>query len=133
MQYGFHGVAYFLYSQNAYNKRYYQRRSWCKGSRTSTNALSVRRIVDSPAGKCENPCQAPLVDKCYTLSIPNPGAAVKRRTHLTGGQADLFEKDVLFIRLRLLGDIVFTIPAIQLFKQRFPGSRLHYVVEERFS
>jgi len=52
---------------------------------------------------------------------------------LTGGQADLFEKDVLFIRLRLLGDIVFTIPAIQLFKQRFPGSRLHYVVEERFS
>ncbi len=40
---------------------------------------------------------------------------------------------MLFIRLRLLGDIVFTIPAIQLFKQRFPGTRLHYVVEERFS
>ena len=40
---------------------------------------------------------------------------------------------MLFIRLRLLGDIVFTIPAIQLFKERFPGTRLHYVVEERFS
>ncbi len=40
---------------------------------------------------------------------------------------------MLFIRLRLLGDIVFTIPAIQLFKQRYPGTRLHYVVEERFS
>jgi ADP-heptose:LPS heptosyltransferase len=52
---------------------------------------------------------------------------------LTGGQGDFFEKDMLFIRLRLLGDIVFTIPAIQLFKQRFPGARLHYVVEERFS
>jgi ADP-heptose:LPS heptosyltransferase len=51
---------------------------------------------------------------------------------LTGGQDDFFERDVLFIRLRLLGDIVFTIPAIQLFKQRFPGTRLHYVVEERF-
>jgi ADP-heptose:LPS heptosyltransferase len=52
---------------------------------------------------------------------------------LSGGRDDIFEKDVLFIRLRLLGDIVFTIPAIQLFKQRFPGTRLHYVVEERFS
>jgi heptosyltransferase-1 len=55
------------------------------------------------------------------------------RTNLTGGHDDLLGKDVLFIRLRLLGDIVFTIPAIQLFKQRFPGARLHYVVEERFS
>jgi ADP-heptose:LPS heptosyltransferase len=52
---------------------------------------------------------------------------------LTGGLDDFIEKDVLFIRLRLLGDIVFTIPAIQLFKQRFPDTRLHYVVEERFS
>lgn len=51
---------------------------------------------------------------------------------MTGGQGDFLEKDILFIRLRLLGDIVFTIPAIQLFKQRFPGTRLHYVVEERF-
>jgi ADP-heptose:LPS heptosyltransferase len=52
---------------------------------------------------------------------------------LTGVEDDFLEKDVLFIRLRLLGDIVFTIPAIQLFKHRFPGSSLHYVVEERFS
>lgn len=43
-----------------------------------------------------------------------------------------FERDVLFIRLRLLGDIIFTIPAVRLFKERFPGTRLHYVVEERF-
>jgi len=43
------------------------------------------------------------------------------------------EHDVLFIRLRLLGDIVFTIPAVRLFKDRFPGIRLHYVVEERFA
>jgi heptosyltransferase-1 len=43
------------------------------------------------------------------------------------------ERDVLFIRLRLLGDIVFTIPAVRLFKQRFPGARLHYVVEARFA
>ena len=43
----------------------------------------------------------------------------------------LASSDVLFIRLRLLGDIVFTIPAVRLFKERFPGTRLHYVVEER--
>lgn len=45
---------------------------------------------------------------------------------------DSFAGDVLFMRLRLLGDIVFTIPAVALFKERFPGTRLHYVVEERF-
>jgi len=52
---------------------------------------------------------------------------------LTGGQGSGCESDVLFIRLRLLGDIVFTIPAVQAFKNRFPSTRLHYVVEERFS
>jgi ADP-heptose:LPS heptosyltransferase len=41
-------------------------------------------------------------------------------------------EDVLFIRLRLLGDIIFTIPAIQIFKKYWPSCRLHYVVEERF-
>jgi ADP-heptose:LPS heptosyltransferase len=46
---------------------------------------------------------------------------------------DPFAADMLFIRLRLLGDIVFTIPAVELFKRRFPRTRLHYVVEERFA
>jgi heptosyltransferase-1 len=41
-------------------------------------------------------------------------------------------EDVLFIRLRLLGDIIFTIPAIDIFKRHRPLSRVHYVVEERF-
>lgn len=45
---------------------------------------------------------------------------------------DFIEGEVLFMRLRLLGDIVFTIPAVAMFKERFPGSRVHYVVEERF-
>jgi len=40
--------------------------------------------------------------------------------------------DVLFIRLRLLGDIIFTIPALQLFKNRYPKTRIHYLVEQRF-
>jgi ADP-heptose:LPS heptosyltransferase len=44
----------------------------------------------------------------------------------------IIPKDVLFIRLRLLGDIIFTIPAIEIFKGRWPQSRVHYVVEERF-
>ncbi|MBN2345825.1 MAG: glycosyltransferase family 9 protein [Candidatus Aminicenantes bacterium] len=51
---------------------------------------------------------------------------------MAGFPVDFLERDVLFIRLRLLGDIVFTIPAIRLFKNRHPSSRLHYVVEERF-
>jgi len=41
-------------------------------------------------------------------------------------------ENILFIRLRLLGDIIFTIPAIQIFKKHRPQSRVHYVVEERF-
>jgi heptosyltransferase-1 len=44
----------------------------------------------------------------------------------------MIQEDVLFIRLRLLGDIIFTIPAIQIFKKRWPQSRVHYVVEDRF-
>ncbi len=41
-------------------------------------------------------------------------------------------KNILFIRLRLLGDIIFTIPSIQILKQHFPQARVHYVVEEAF-
>jgi len=52
---------------------------------------------------------------------------------LSSVQGEPFEDDVLFIRLRLLGDIIFTIPSIELFKRRFPRTRLHYVVEERFA
>ncbi len=41
--------------------------------------------------------------------------------------------DALFLRLRLLGDIVFTIPAVARFKERLPGTRLYFAVEERFA
>jgi len=51
---------------------------------------------------------------------------------MPSGPGVFFAGDALFIRLRLLGDIVFTIPAVQLFRERYPGTRLHYVVEERF-
>jgi ADP-heptose:LPS heptosyltransferase len=39
---------------------------------------------------------------------------------------------ILFIRLRLLGDIIFTIPAVELFKTHFPAVKVYYVVEEPF-
>jgi ADP-heptose:LPS heptosyltransferase len=39
---------------------------------------------------------------------------------------------ILFIRLRLLGDIILTIPSIQIFKEHFPGVKVYYVVEESF-
>lgn len=51
---------------------------------------------------------------------------------MAGNQGEPVSGDVMFIRLRLLGDIVFTMPAVALFKKRHPQARLHYVVEERF-
>ncbi len=39
---------------------------------------------------------------------------------------------VLFIRLRLMGDIVFTIPAVQVYKKKYPNSEIFYAVEQRF-
>ncbi len=39
---------------------------------------------------------------------------------------------ILFIRLRLLGDIVLTIPAVELYLQRYPDHKITYVVEEKF-
>ncbi len=41
-------------------------------------------------------------------------------------------KRILFIRLRLLGDIIFTIPALEIFRSHFPGIKVYYVVEEEF-
>lgn len=41
-------------------------------------------------------------------------------------------KNILFIRMRLLGDIIFTIPAVQIYRKHFPGHNIYYVVEERF-
>lgn len=39
---------------------------------------------------------------------------------------------ILFIRLRLLGDIIFTLPALRLFAQYYPDTRIYYVVENPF-
>jgi ADP-heptose:LPS heptosyltransferase len=39
---------------------------------------------------------------------------------------------ILFIRMRLLGDIVFTIPSVLLYKTNFPENEIYYLVEQRF-
>lgn len=41
-------------------------------------------------------------------------------------------ENILFIRLRLLGDIIFTIPALQIYKKHFPQNKIYYVVEDKF-
>jgi heptosyltransferase-1 len=64
-------------------------------------------------------------DSTKTMSIT--GESMQTTEH-----GEFIPKDVLFIRLRLLGDIIFTIPAIEIFKRRWPLTRVHYVVEERF-
>lgn len=42
------------------------------------------------------------------------------------------DNKILFIRPRLLGDIVFTIPSVLLYKRNFPGNEIFYLVEQRF-
>jgi ADP-heptose:LPS heptosyltransferase len=39
--------------------------------------------------------------------------------------------NILLIRLRLIGDVVFTTPAIRALREAFPGARLTYLVEPR--
>jgi lipopolysaccharide heptosyltransferase II len=41
----------------------------------------------------------------------------------------LNDVNVLLIRLRLIGDVVFTTPAVRALRRAFPGARLTYVVE----
>lgn len=41
-------------------------------------------------------------------------------------------ENFLFIRLRLLGDIIFTIPALEIYKKLFPQNKIYYVVEDKF-
>ena len=40
---------------------------------------------------------------------------------------------VLFIRLRLLGDIIMTIPALLRFRQVYPDAVVYYALEEPFA
>ncbi len=41
-------------------------------------------------------------------------------------------KNILLIRLRLLGDIILTIPSITLIKNKYPNCNIYYIVEEEF-
>ncbi len=41
-------------------------------------------------------------------------------------------KNILLIRMRLLGDIILTIPTITLLKDKYPDSKIYYIVEEEF-
>ena len=41
-------------------------------------------------------------------------------------------KNILLIRLRLLGDIIFTIPTITLLKKNLPNCNIYYIVEDEF-
>jgi lipopolysaccharide heptosyltransferase II len=44
----------------------------------------------------------------------------------------LLNNNILFIRLRLLGDIIFTLPSIRIFNEYFPKNKIYYVVEESY-
>ena len=38
--------------------------------------------------------------------------------------------NILLIRLRMIGDVVFTTPAIRALRRRFPDARITYLVED---
>ena len=38
--------------------------------------------------------------------------------------------NILLVRLRLIGDVVFTTPAIRAIRRRYPDARISYIVEE---
>jgi len=47
-------------------------------------------------------------------------------------RVDLYPRKILLLRLRRLGDVILTTPAITLLKRAFPGASLTYLVEEPF-
>ena len=38
--------------------------------------------------------------------------------------------NILLIRLRMIGDVVFTTPAIRALRRRYPDARISYLVED---
>src|SRR6266699_3059274 len=38
--------------------------------------------------------------------------------------------NILLVRLRLIGDVVFTTPAIRAIRRRYPDAKISYIVEE---
>ena len=38
--------------------------------------------------------------------------------------------NILLVRLRLIGDVVFTTPAIRALRRHYPDARIAYIVEE---
>jgi ADP-heptose:LPS heptosyltransferase len=69
----------------------------------------VRTLLPLSTGKAESPVLAPGAS-----AAPEPGEPAP---------------NVLLIRLRLIGDVVFTTPAIRAVRRAFPKARLSYLVE----
>jgi ADP-heptose:LPS heptosyltransferase len=38
--------------------------------------------------------------------------------------------NILLIRLRMIGDVIFTTPAIRALRRRYPDARISYLVED---
>src|SRR6266566_1553248 len=51
-----------------------------------------------------------------------PGHADRRSDHR--------DMNILLVRLRLIGDVVFTTPAIRAIRRRYPDAKISYIVEE---
>jgi ADP-heptose:LPS heptosyltransferase len=42
-------------------------------------------------------------------------------------------ENILFIRLKSIGDVVFTLPAVHVVRQNFPAARLHFLVSKQIA
>lgn len=42
-------------------------------------------------------------------------------------------EDILLIRLKSMGDVVFTLPAVHAVREQFPGARLHFLVSGEYA
>jgi heptosyltransferase II len=60
----------------------------------------------------------------WNATISHPASDIPHSTSDRGRQMN-----ILLIRLRLVGDVVFTTPAIRALRRRFPRARLTYLVE----
>jgi ADP-heptose:LPS heptosyltransferase len=66
------------------------------------------------------------VQACVSDQGRHPGDA-RRRSH--GGRLNHEISRLLLVRLREIGDVVFTTPAIRALRRHFPNARLTYIVE----
>src|SRR5271170_6413297 len=56
-----------------------------------------------------------------------------RPCSLTGKITMPAEKNILLIRLKSIGDVLFTLPAVHVVRENFPAAKLHFLVSREYT